>query len=153
MNSKTDTLRPLSFHSANYALWKEAPLAGSSVKLWAKGIPSDNTLRPLSFHCASNAHWNEAPLAGTSLWSARIAASQAHTPKTKAKTATPQPMAKQPHRPCAKNSKPKTPGPANTCNNSSHTHTAHTNQSRVHAHTCPLATSWLSRRHPVEWLT
>ena len=34
-HAETDTLRPLSFHSARYALWKEAPLAGTSVKLWA----------------------------------------------------------------------------------------------------------------------
>ena len=40
-HAETDTLRPLSFHSARYALWKEAPLAGTSVKLWAVGDKED----------------------------------------------------------------------------------------------------------------
>ena len=89
VNSETDTLRPLSFHSANYALWKEAPSRGSSVKLWAdgdkedlhkqnastadhtgphgsnpKGIPTKTTLRPLSFHCARKCALEGGPFGG-----------------------------------------------------------------------------------------
>ena len=77
-NSWNNTLRPLSFHSANNALWKEAPSRGSyTVKQWSDGEQGTyinkrpycrphrptwqqlrwnsfefNTLHPLSFQCA-----------------------------------------------------------------------------------------------------